>query len=154
MQRSLTPSGLAGPLIPTTAILVAPPAVAGVAWFQMNGGRVDAVALGLGGYAVLMILVQVRAITIFRTAPFGPGWWAFSFPYAAVIVDAMRWLSAERTAHAAQVSYLLLAVLSAAVLGLVWRTVVALVKGTFLPITPAVSPATVRRHENEQLDLR
>jgi hypothetical protein len=32
MQRSLTPSGLAGPLIPTTAILVAPPAVAGVAW--------------------------------------------------------------------------------------------------------------------------
>ena len=33
------------PLVPTIATQVAPPVVAGNAWFEMNGNRVDAVAL-------------------------------------------------------------------------------------------------------------
>ena len=81
------------------AIQMAPPVVAGAAWFEINGGRVDGLALGLAGYALLMAMVQIRLVTVFRTAPFGPGWWAFSFSYAAVFLDALRWLSAEDVAH-------------------------------------------------------
>ena len=134
LQRALTPPRLPEPLVPTLAILVAPPAVAGVAWFEMNGNRVDAVALALGGYAVLMVLVQVRAVPTFRTVRFGAGYWAFSFSYAVVTVDAIRWLSAERTPYGEVWTYLLLAVLSVAMIGLVGRTLVSLLTGTLLPV--------------------
>jgi tellurite resistance protein len=136
VQRLLTPPMLSGPLVPTMAILAAPPVVAGNAWFEMNGGRVDAVALGLGGYAGLMLLVQLRLVPVFRAAPFGPAWWAFSFTYAAVVADATRWLSAERIPHAEAWAYALLTALSAALLALAGRTLVAVRRGDFLPATP------------------
>ena len=91
---------LPGPLLPTMAIQMAPPAVAGVAWFAINGDQADGLALALAGYAVLMAMVQLRLVPLFRTAPFGPAWWAFSFCYAAVFLDAIHWLSAEDVSHA------------------------------------------------------
>ena len=74
LQRMFTQPRLAGPLLPTMAIQMAPPVVAGTAWFQLNGGQIDTVALVLSGYAVLMVMVQLRLVPMFRTAPFGPGW--------------------------------------------------------------------------------
>jgi tellurite resistance protein len=49
LTRLFTQPLLPTPLLPTIAIEVAPPVVAGNAWFLLNGGRVDAVALGLAG---------------------------------------------------------------------------------------------------------
>lgn len=121
------------PLIPTMAILVAPPVVAGNAWFAINGGRVDGLALGLAGYALLMATAQISLIPAYRTAPFGPGWWSYSFPYAATIGNAIGWLAAEHTDHAAIWTDLLLAIITAFVGYLVVRTVVALARHSFLP---------------------
>ncbi|MER7245753.1 hypothetical protein [Kribbella sp. NPDC000426] len=53
LLRLFTQPSLPVPLAPTLAIEVAPPAVAGIAWFGLNGGRTDPVALGLAGYAAL-----------------------------------------------------------------------------------------------------
>ena len=137
LQRMFTQPRLAAPLLPTMAIQIAPPVVAGTAWFGLNGGRVDTVALAISGYAALMVMVQLRLIPLYRTVPFGPGWWAFSFSYAAVFVNAIHWLAAEQTPHGRLWTALLLTVVSAAVLALAGRTAIALRRGTFLPRPPA-----------------
>jgi tellurite resistance protein len=140
LARLFTQPLLPTPLRPTMAIEMAPPVVAGIAWFAINGNRVDAVALGLAGYALLMVLVQLRLIEVYRTVPFGVGWWAYAFSCAAVFVDALRWLSAEHSPHARDWAWALLAVVSTAAAGLVARTSVALAHGSFLPRPLVQSP--------------
>ena len=82
--------------------------MAGNAWFAINGVRVDDLALGLAGYAVLMVIVQLGLIPAYRTVPFGPGWWSFSFPYAATVGNAILWLAAEHVDRSAALDYLFL----------------------------------------------
>lgn len=139
LQRMFTQPRLPAPLLPTMAIQIAPPVVAGTAWFELNGGQVDTVALVVSGYAALMVAVQLRLVPMFRTAPFGPGWWAFSFSYAAVFIDAIHWLDAEDAPNGQVWTYLLLAGVTLAVLALVGRTANALRRGTFLPAPPATT---------------
>jgi tellurite resistance protein len=50
------------PLLPTIAIDVAPPVVAGSAWFAINGGTVDTPAAILAGLAVLLLLVEADSV--------------------------------------------------------------------------------------------
>ena len=140
LQRMFVEARLPGPLLPTMAIQMAPPVVAGAAWFAINGDRVDGLALGLAGYAMLMAFVQVRLVPVFRAAPFGPGWWAFSFSYAAVFLDAIHWLAAEDVPHGRTWTYLLLAVVTGSIAALAVRTVVALSQGRFLPGAQPVAP--------------
>ena len=73
LTRLFTAPALPVPLRTTLAIELAPSVVAGLAWFRINGGRVDAVALGPAGYALLMAMVQVRLVPLYRPLPFGPG---------------------------------------------------------------------------------
>ncbi|AGZ44060.1 potassium-tellurite ethidium and proflavin transporter [Actinoplanes friuliensis] len=135
LLRLFTAPTLPMALRPTIAIEVAPPAVAGNAWFLINGGHLDAISAGLAGYAVLMVLVQLRMIPVYRQVPFGPGWWAYSFSYAAVVTLAVGWLGAEpvpgRTAWIA----VLLGVLTVAVVALSIPTVRRLAQGSYLPST-------------------
>jgi anti-anti-sigma factor len=65
----------------------------GYSWFAINGGRVDILAAVLAGFVALILLVQVRLIPLYRRAPFGPGYWAFSFPFAAVTYG-LHWQAA------------------------------------------------------------
>jgi len=121
------------PLIPTMAILLAPPVVAGNAWFAINGGRADAIALALAGYAVLMVIVQIGLLPAFHGVPFGPGWWSFSFPYAATAGNAIAWLAAGSVPHEGAWTYALLAAITAFVGYLTVRTVVSIAHHRFLP---------------------
>lgn len=66
------------------AIEVAPPAVAGDAYFGLTGGRIDTLAYLLAGYTVLMVLVQLRLLPLYLRLPFTPVFWSFTFSYAAV----------------------------------------------------------------------
>jgi tellurite resistance protein len=124
---------LPNPLIPTMAILMAPPLVAGNAWFAIDGGRVDGIALALAGYALLMAIVQLGLVPLYRTVPFGPGWWSYSFPCAAMIGNAIAWLAAEHARQQNGWTYLLLAGLTAFIGYLATRTVIALAHRSFLP---------------------
>lgn len=60
--RLVSQPPLPPPLRPTLAIELAPPVVAGSAWFAIDGGRADPVALLLAGFAILMALVQLRLV--------------------------------------------------------------------------------------------
>ncbi|WP_305784173.1 hypothetical protein [Symbioplanes lichenis] len=137
LLRLFTQPTLPPGLLPTMAIEVAPPVVAGNAWFAVNGQRPDVVALLLAGYALLMVLLQVGLLPLYRQAPFGPGWWAFSFAYAAVAADALQWLHAKDVPARAAWSYVLLAAITAWVAWLAFRTILAVARGTFLPPRPA-----------------
>ena len=128
------------PLMPTMAILIAPPVVAGNAWFAINGGRVDAIALGLAGYALLMATTQLGLIAAYRTVPFGPGWWSYSFPYAATATNAVIWLGAEHAPHQSVWTYLLLAAITAFI-GIPRRP------HDYRPGTPPVPCASLDHHD-------
>ena len=141
LTRLFTAPMLPVPLRPSLAIELAPPAVAGNAWFAMNGGHADLVALMIGGYGLLMLLVQVRLVPLYREVPFGPGTWAFGFSYLQALTVGLHWLAVERVPGRAVLTWLVLAVATAGVLLLVVRTATALAHGTFLPRPPA--PATV-----------
>jgi tellurite resistance protein len=134
-------------LLPTIAIELAPPVVAANSWFAINGGRVDTTAAVISGFAVLMVLAQLRLIPLYRTAPFGPAYWAFSFPAAAAVTCGLRWLGAEHVPGATGLGYALVGLLSAGVLLLAAQTVIALMNGTFflrVPVPAQGGPTAVQ----------
>ncbi|MFD7025232.1 transporter [Promicromonospora sukumoe] len=85
-------------LVPTLAIVSAPPAVAGNAWFAMTGGTPDSVQDALLGTFVLFIALQLALVGRYRRLRFGPSFWALTFTTAASATYAVRWLAATQPA--------------------------------------------------------
>ncbi len=96
LARLLRRPPLPAALVPTLAIGVTPPVLAGNAYLAITGGRVDALGYVLAGYAVLMVAVQVRLVTRYRRLAFTHGIWAFAFSYAATAVFALHWIELAR----------------------------------------------------------
>jgi tellurite resistance protein len=140
-QRLFVVPELPPALLPTIAIELAPSVVAADSWFAINGGRVDTTFAVISGFAVLMVLAQLRLIPLYRTAPFGPAYWAFSFPVAAAVTCGLHWLGAERVPGASGLGYALVGLLSAGFLLLAARTIVALDTGTFFLRVPVPAQA-------------
>ncbi|MFZ4893826.1 transporter [Plantibacter sp. Mn2098] len=84
-------------LVPTLAIIAAPPAVAGEAVFAMSGGAPTGLAAGavsaLIAITVVMAGMQIALVRRYRYLPFGLGFWSFTFAYAAVVGFVMEWLA-------------------------------------------------------------
>jgi len=139
LARLFVEASLPPALTPTLAIEVAPPVVAGNAWLEINGHQIDTLILFLGGYALLMVVTQLRLIPVYARLPFAPGWWAFSFSYAAAVAFSIRLLHLDQPDHERLLVLGLLFLITAAVAALVVRTLVGLVAGTLLPraATPA-----------------
>jgi len=89
-----------------------------------------------------MALVQVRLIPLYRRIPFGPPWWAFSFPYAAVVGYAIQWITAEHMGGTTALTWSLLIITTTAFSALLIRTGRALATRQFLPaaVEPQLSP--------------
>lgn len=134
LNRLLVRPPLPAALVPTLAIEAAPPAVAGIAYSALSGGRIDMVAYALAGYALLMVLVQVRLFPMYRSLSFAPSFWAFTFSYSAIAIDAMRWIQAERTDGATVLGYAVLGAITLFIGGIAVRSLVALRRGQFLPV--------------------
>lgn len=130
-QRLFVVPALPPALLPTIAIELAPPVVAANTWFAINGGRVDLAAAILGGFSMLMVLIQLRLIPLYRGAPFGPAYWAFSFPFAAAVTCGVHWLAAEHARGGTALGYLIVCLLSAGFVLLAARTVSGLINRTF-----------------------
>jgi len=145
LLRLFTQPALPTPLLPTMAIELAPPVVAGSAWFAINGNQPDAIAFLLAGYGVLMLMVQVRLVPAYRRVPFGPGTWAYAFSYAAAITVTIRWLAAAQVDQQVVLTYALLAVITVAIGMLGLRTIRGLAQRNYLPRAaggPIGSPRT------------
>jgi tellurite resistance protein len=135
LNRLLVRPPLPTALIPTLAIEAAPPAVAGISYAVLTGGRIDMVAYALLGYVLLMVLVQLSFLPMYRSLSFAPSFWAFTFSYAAVAVDAMRWIRAERTDGATLLGCAVLGAITLFIGGIALRSLVALRRGQFLPVS-------------------
>ncbi len=102
-------SPLPDALQPTMAIFLSPPTVCGLAWFSLSGDHVDAGAQVIAGVSGLFVLVQVALLPRYLRLPFSVGFWSFSFPAAALVSDAVMWLSIEHVGGAKPISAVLLA---------------------------------------------
>jgi tellurite resistance protein len=136
LNRLFTRPPLPSAVVPTMAIELGIPAVAGSAYFALAGRTVSLVACALGGYAVLMALVQVRLIPVYRRLSFTPGAWSFAFAYAAAAADALVWLAIKKPPGAADYAIAVITLLTAFVSWIAFRTVVLAVRGQLFPARP------------------
>ena len=90
MNRLIFHDPLPGRMVPTLAILIAPPAVAFLAWLQLNGGQLDAFARLLYGTAIVFLALALTQTGHLRRLPFALTWWALGFPVAALTIATFR----------------------------------------------------------------
>lgn len=137
LNRLFFRPALPAALVPTLAIELAPPAVAGLAYFALGGGAGSPVACLLGGYTVLMALVQLRLLPLYRTLSFSAGFWAFTFSYAAAATDGLDWLSLKKPAGAGGYAVVIIAAITALIGVIAVRTLILLLRGQLLARPPA-----------------
>src|SRR5216683_733213 len=153
LNRLMTAQRLPAALQPVTAIELAPPALAGVAWFALAARGTTVIAYAIGGYLVLMALVPIRLIPVYRKLRFSPGFWAFTFSYAIAITCALEWIT--RTNPPGATGYAIAAITAITVFigAIAARSVTAIARGQFLaqpadgppaPRTPAPGPLPAR----------
>ena len=133
LSRLLFRPALPTALVPTLAIEMAPPALAGLAYFAVNGGSINFIASALGGYAVFMALVQLRFVPLYARLRFSPGVWAFTFSYAAAATDALLWIRFGRPAGATGYAIATLTLITVLIAAIAARTVIDIARGQFLP---------------------
>jgi tellurite resistance protein len=133
LNRLFTRPALPSALVPTMAIELGVATAAGSAYFAVAGRTVSFMACALGGYAVLMALVQVRLIPVYRRLSFTPGFWSFAFAYAAAAADALVWLAIKKPPGATGYAIAVIALLTAFVAWIAFRTVVLAVRGQLFP---------------------
>jgi tellurite resistance protein len=80
------------PLVPTMAILVAPPSVATVSLFALTDDALTLPVQAVTGLGVLLFLVQLALLPRYVRLPFSLGFWSFVFPAAAVATAAIDWI--------------------------------------------------------------
>jgi tellurite resistance protein len=127
-------------LTPTLALEAGPPMVAGVAYHALQGGSIDTFASALGGYAILMVLVQLRLTPIYLRLSFTPAFWSFTFPTAAIGLDGIQWLETTRPTGFTAYTATVLGFVTLVIGGVAIRSVVALSRHQFFPPNPPVVP--------------
>jgi len=136
LNRLFSRPALPSALVPTMAIELGVPAVAGSAYFAVAGRTVSLMACVLGGYAVLMAVAQVRLIPVYRRLSFTPGAWTFVFSYTAATAYALEWLAIKKPPAATGYAIAAIALLTAFVSWIAFRTVVLAVRGQLFPARP------------------
>ena len=120
---------LPGKLRPTLTVLIAPPAVAFLAWIQLNGGVLDPfgrVLYNLGLFFTALVLIQSRGLL---RLPFALSFWALSFPVAAMTIASFRYAALTNALVFSGIGWVLLVLLVGIVCGLLWRTGLAILRG-------------------------
>ena len=115
-------------LQPTLVIMIAPPAVASIAWLRMTG-QMDAfghILMSLGFVFAALVAVQLPRIL---RLPFALSFWALSFPVAALTIASLLHYEATGTHGYLWAGAVLLAGLVVLIAGLAWRTGLAIVRG-------------------------
>jgi tellurite resistance protein len=132
-------------LTPTIAIEVAPAPVATIAYLSFTHDRIDSFATALGGYALVMVLAQIPMLPAYRDLRFAPSFWSFTFSWAVVATAGLHWLADEHPPGWRIYAYVALGAISLLIAAIAIRTVLALMRGTFLPPPRPVDPATTAR---------
>ena len=122
VQRHSFRAPLPDALAPTAMILLAPPAVGGLAWFTLNGHVVDPVADAIAGLGVVLLLMQIGLIPRYRRLRFSPGFWSFTVPLAAAVSLPEQWLHLTQPAGWRVMTGVLLAAITVFIGTIGWRS--------------------------------
>lgn len=117
-------------LTPSLMILVAPFAVGFLAYTNVFDS-VDSFASLLVYFGLFLFIVLAPKV-FRRDVPFVPGWWAISFPLAALSNAALRYAAARNTLPLSVIAAVVLAVLTVAIAVLTVRTVHIALNGKLL----------------------
>ena len=128
MNRLIFHDPLPARMVPTVAILIAPPAVAFLSWLQLNGGVLDGAARLLYGMTLVFAALALTQVMKLKGLPFALSWWALSFPVAALTIATFRFAELAKSSVHANGAILALAVLLAIVATLLARTALAIRK--------------------------
>lgn len=121
MNRLIFHEPMPGRLMPTLVILIAPPAVAFVAWVRLTGD-VDAFARILINIGYVFALIVLTQAPRFFRLPFALSWWALTFPVAALSVASFVFAHETGSQFHRMIGFALTFVLALAVATLVLRT--------------------------------
>jgi tellurite resistance protein len=135
-NRLFVRPGLPAALVPTLAIEIAPPALAGLAYFALTGGATNLIASALGGYAVLMALVQLRLLPVYARLKFTPGFWAITFPAATAATYALEWITLRKPPGGTAYAVVVIALPTALIAAIAARSVIGAARGQFHPAPP------------------
>ncbi|WP_370545040.1 transporter [Herbiconiux sp. VKM Ac-1786] len=112
LVRLVARTALPDALVPTLTVLLAPPAVGGLALFALDDGEVTPFSSALAGLTVLLGVVQLALIPQYRRLPFSLGFWSFTFPVAAVLAYAIEWTVLLQLPEAPVVGWVLAVVMT------------------------------------------
>ena len=128
MNRLMFHEPMPEKLVPTLMILVAPPAVAYVAWVRLTGtaGPVGQFLLSAGYVFALVVATQAGKL---RRIPFALSWWALSFPLAALAIASFVHAELHGSGLHRAIGMGLWLLLCAVALRLVQRTLAAMRAG-------------------------
>src|SRR5271170_7502590 len=85
-------------------------------------------------------IFQIRLIPIYVRLKYTPGFWAFTFSYAAGVTYALEWINLKRPAGSAVLAGIAVALISALILAIAVRTVLAAMRGQLLPVLAPRQP--------------
>ncbi|HCQ67667.1 MAG TPA: C4-dicarboxylate ABC transporter [Rhodobacteraceae bacterium] len=128
MNRLVFHDPIPGRLFPTMVILIAPPSLAFLAYVKLSGGVVDNFARVLiyaGFFFAALVLAELPKLV---KLPFAISWWALSFPLTALAAASFLFARLEQSAFHQAVGSVVLVVAVGVVLGLIWRTGLAIAR--------------------------
>lgn len=129
LGRLVVGGALPGRLAPTLAVLVAPPAVAVLAWTRLGGTFDDPLAQVLVDVTLFQLLLLATQVPALVRLPFAISAWAYTFPLAAATSAMLGAGAAGLGGLFDALGRLLLAVVSVVVAGLAARTLLAVRRG-------------------------
>ncbi len=115
-------------LLPTMAILIAPPAVGFVAYTKMAGG-LDHFGHFMYGAALFFTVFIATQIPKFVKLPFFLSWWAYSFPFASVTIATFIMFEQTKVIEYLYGAQFMLVVLSLLLALLSFKTIMAVIHG-------------------------
>jgi tellurite resistance protein len=124
MYRMLFHQPLPERLMPTLFILIAPPAVGFIAYFQLTAS-LDAFARVLYYSGLFLTLLLATQIGRFVRIQFYLSWWAYSFPLAAITIASLVMYEQTQIAAFAVIGWTLLTFVTLVVVYLLYRTALA-----------------------------
>lgn len=133
-------------LIPTLFVLMAPPSVGMLAWYNLVG-ELDALVKVFYFIGLFMLMVALTQIKLYmQLRSFSLSWWTFSFPLAAFILATFTMAKELDSSLLLVVGSGLSVFLNLIVAMLVWKTLESLFRGEL--VAPVEVPASTVRHQD------
>ncbi len=130
MNRLFFHEPVPGFLMPSLFIFIAPPAVAFISFTQLTMSALSPFAIILYNAALFFFMLMLFQLNTLRKLPFTLSWWAYSFPVAAMTLATFKYAHISGTAWFASLGSILYLLLSAIIIMLLIRTMIAMLNKT------------------------